>query len=63
MKTPCHHCDGHGYTELRDCAGDVQREETCVFCEGLGEIEVDAAESADLPISLPTPDLGDMETR
>lgn len=33
----CNHCDGKGYIQIRDCTGEVQREETCVFCEGLGE--------------------------
>ena len=43
MKKPCHHCNGKGYIEIRDCAGDVQREETCVFCEGSGEIDTESA--------------------
>ncbi|MEL4895959.1 hypothetical protein [Crocosphaera sp. Alani8] len=34
----CHHCEGKGYLEIRDCTGEVQREETCVFCEGNGQI-------------------------
>ncbi len=33
----CHYCDGKGYVEIRDCTGEIQREETCVFCEGTGE--------------------------
>ena len=37
IKKPCHHCEGKGYIELRDCVGDVQREETCSFCGGTGE--------------------------
>ncbi|TAF57679.1 MAG: hypothetical protein EAZ61_00720 [Oscillatoriales cyanobacterium] len=36
---PCHHCDGQGFIELRDCTGEVQREDTCVFCGGTGTIE------------------------
>ena len=32
----CYQCGGKGYTELRDCAGEVQRTETCSFCEGRG---------------------------
>jgi DnaJ-class molecular chaperone len=36
----CHHCEGKGYTELRDCSGDIQRTERCSFCEGLGYVEV-----------------------
>ena len=35
----CHHCAGLGYIEIRDCAGEIQREETCSFCGGLGYIE------------------------
>ncbi len=35
----CDHCDGKGYTEIRDCGGEIQREETCVFCQGTGKIE------------------------
>ncbi|VEP11275.1 Chaperone DnaJ domain-containing protein [Hyella patelloides LEGE 07179] len=35
----CHHCEGKGYTEIRDCAGDIQYSEKCSFCEGLGYIE------------------------
>ena len=37
----CHHCEGKGYTELRDCAGDIQRTERCSFCEGLGYVETE----------------------
>ena len=33
----CHHCEGKGYIEIRDCTGDIQREETCVFCGGTGQ--------------------------
>ena len=33
---PCHHCEGKGYTEIRDCAGEIQRTESCSFCYGLG---------------------------
>jgi len=36
VQKPCPHCDGKGYIELRDCSGDVQREETCSFCGGTG---------------------------
>ena len=40
-KTPtCHHCEGKGYTEIRDCGGEVQRTEHCSFCEGLGSLEI-----------------------
>ena len=43
----CHHCEGKGYLEIRDCTGEVQREETCVFCEGNGQI-VDEEDYIDL---------------
>ena len=32
----CSSCDGQGYIEIRDCSGDVQREETCMLCGGKG---------------------------
>ncbi|MGB5631405.1 MAG: hypothetical protein WBM86_01330 [Waterburya sp.] len=32
----CYHCEGKGYTEIRDCAGKIQRTETCSHCEGRG---------------------------
>lgn len=35
---PCHHCDGQGYVLIRDCSGEIQREETCFFCGGTGEV-------------------------
>ncbi|VXD19003.1 conserved hypothetical protein [Planktothrix serta PCC 8927] len=34
----CPHCEGKGYIEIRDCSGEIQREETCLFCEGTGEL-------------------------
>lgn len=34
----CNQCEGKGYTEIRDCAGEIQRTETCSFCEGLGQV-------------------------
>lgn len=34
----CPHCEGKGYIEIRDCSGEIQREETCFFCEGTGEL-------------------------
>ena len=37
QQTDCHHCEGKGYIEIRDCTGDIQREETCVFCGGTGQ--------------------------
>ncbi|HEY9704486.1 MAG TPA: hypothetical protein V6C58_18700 [Allocoleopsis sp.] len=36
----CKHCDGQGYTEIRDCTGEIQRQEICYFCEGTGEINL-----------------------
>ena len=32
----CDQCEGKGYTEIRDCAGEIQRTDTCSFCEGKG---------------------------
>ena len=32
----CYQCEGKGYTEIRDCGGEIQRTETCSFCEGKG---------------------------
>ncbi|WP_271253216.1 hypothetical protein [Pseudanabaena sp. Chao 1811] len=37
----CHHCEGKGYLELRDCSGEIQREENCSFCNGTGKIEIE----------------------
>ncbi len=37
MDKNCRHCEGKGYVEIRDCTGEIQREETCVFCEGTGK--------------------------
>ena len=33
----CDRCQGKGYTEIRDYAGEIQRTETCSFCEGTGQ--------------------------
>ncbi|WP_330203567.1 molecular chaperone DnaJ [Cyanobacterium sp. Dongsha4] len=33
----CNYCDGKRYIEIRDCTGEIQREETCVFCNGTEE--------------------------
>jgi len=33
---PCHYCEGKGYIEIRDCTGEIQRAETCLFCGGTG---------------------------
>jgi DnaJ-class molecular chaperone len=38
ISTPCLHCDGKGYVAIRDCSGEIQREETCFFCRGTGTI-------------------------
>ena len=40
-QTPCYQCEGKGYTEIRDCSGQIQRTETCSFCEGKGFISQD----------------------
>jgi DnaJ-class molecular chaperone len=37
----CHHCEGKGYISIRDCSGEIQREENCSFCNGSGKIEVE----------------------
>lgn len=34
----CHHCEGKGFIELRDCSGEIQREEICSFCEGMEQL-------------------------
>ncbi|MEI6429620.1 MAG: hypothetical protein WCO45_14740 [Pseudanabaena sp. ELA607] len=34
----CKHCEGKGYIAIRDCSAEIQREETCSFCHGRGEI-------------------------
>ena len=41
-QTSCHYCEGKGYTEIRDCGGDIQRTERCSFCEGLGYVVTDS---------------------
>ena len=40
-KELCHHCEGKGYIELRDCSGEIQRQENCSFCHGTGKTEFD----------------------
>lgn len=40
----CHHCQGLGYIEIRDCSGEIQREETCLHCEGRGKIDLTETE-------------------
>lgn len=39
QKEKCNYCEGKGYIKIRDCTGEIQTEETCVFCNGTGEIE------------------------
>ena len=34
----CHHCEGKGYIQIRDCSGEIQREENCSFCGGTGKL-------------------------
>ncbi|WP_013324150.1 hypothetical protein [Gloeothece verrucosa] len=41
MNQTCPHCEGKGYIEIRDCSGEVQREETCLFCGGTGHLTQD----------------------
>ena len=48
----CHHCDGKGYTNIRDCAGDIQRTETCSFCYGLGYQETKPESEESDPLKL-----------
>lgn len=36
----CYQCEGKGYSEIRDCAGEIQRSETCSYCEGKGYTEL-----------------------
>jgi DnaJ-class molecular chaperone len=38
---PCHHCEGNGYISIRDCSGEIQREENCTFCNGTGKIKIE----------------------
>ena len=34
----CTYCEGKGFVEVRDCSGEVQREETCLLCAGIGRL-------------------------
>ena len=52
--TPCHHCEGKGYIEIRDCTGEIQREETCSFCSGLGYMPKEEEGESDRSSSQPT---------
>ncbi len=40
----CRFCEGQGYIEIRDCTGEIQRQETCSYCRGTGQIETEIAE-------------------
>ncbi|ACK69932.1 chaperone DnaJ domain-containing protein [Gloeothece citriformis PCC 7424] len=44
MNTTCPHCEGKGYIEIRDCSGEIQREETCLFCGGTGKLKIEDEE-------------------
>lgn len=35
----CQHCEGQGYIDIRDCTEEIQRQETCLFCNGTGELQ------------------------
>ena len=39
IRKSCYQCEGKGYTEIRDCSGDIQRTETCSYCEGRGYVQ------------------------
>lgn len=41
----CPHCEGRGFIDLRDCSGEVQREETCSFCNGAGRLQNEGEEN------------------
>ena len=41
----CQHCDGQGYIEIRDCAGEILWNETCSFCGGTGELAIEQQEA------------------
>lgn len=43
-RNSCHHCEGKGYIHIRDCSAEIQREETCSFCGGLGYVEEEEEE-------------------
>ena len=47
-KKICPHSEGKGYIELRDCVGDIQREETCSFCGGTGEIILEKSDEFEI---------------
>ncbi|ELS05245.1 hypothetical protein Xen7305DRAFT_00049880 [Xenococcus sp. PCC 7305] len=47
QKQACNHCEGKGYTNIRDCAGEIQRTETCSFCSGLGYQEQEPEEETE----------------
>lgn len=39
----CRFCEGQGYIEIRDCTGEIQRQENCSYCRGTGEIETETS--------------------
>lgn len=43
-RNSCHHCEGKGFIYIRDCSAEIQREETCSFCGGLGYVEEEEEE-------------------
>jgi DnaJ-class molecular chaperone len=45
----CQHCEGQGFTDIRDCTGEIQRQETCLFCGGTGKIEIPTKISSSHP--------------
>ena len=47
-RNSCRHCEGKGYTEIRDCSGDIQRTEKCSFCEGTGYSESEKLKTAQI---------------
>lgn len=52
----CQHCEGQGFIDIRDCTGEIQRQETCLFCGGTGKIEIPIKTSS---LSRPTNNIRD----
>jgi DnaJ-class molecular chaperone len=48
---PCNHCEGQGYTVIRDCVGEIQYESTCPMCGGTGT-EATTAPPSDIDLEL-----------
>jgi DnaJ-class molecular chaperone len=46
INKPCRHCEGQGYISIRDCSGEIQREENCSFCNGSGNLEPNIGEAS-----------------